>query len=61
MDSPTTADGYLRYWRTRVNRMKDTMNRRPYLLWGYVQEEFGLSNAEMIRYFGERPANPDAQ
>ena len=61
VDSPTTADGYLRYWRTRVNRMKDTMNRRPYLLWGYVQEEFGLSNTEMIRYFGERPANPDAQ
>ena len=58
-DSPTTADGYLRYWQTRVNRMKDTMRRRPYLLWGFVQDQFQLTNAQMIHYFGERPANPD--
>ena len=60
IDSPTTADGYLRYWQTRVNRMKETMTRRPYLLWGFIQDQFELSNDQMIYYFGARPANPDA-
>lgn len=59
-DSPTTADGYLRYWQTRVNRMKNTMTRRPYFLWGFIQEQFGLSDDQMVYYFGARPANPDA-
>lgn len=57
-ESPTTSDGYMRYWQQRVNRMKNTMNKRPYYLWGYVQEQFGLSNSQMIYYFGERPPQP---
>lgn len=61
IDSPTTMEGYLRYWETRVNRMKDTMTRRPYLFWGFVQNQFGLTNEQMIYYFGARPANPDAE
>lgn len=60
IDSPTTADGYMRYWQERVDRMKNTINRRPYLLWGFVQEQFELTDAQMIHYFGARPANPDA-
>lgn len=58
-DSPTTASGYLRYWQVRVDRMKETMRYRPYKFWGLVQEGFSLSQAEMLHYFGERPANPD--
>ena len=58
-DSPITAHGYMRYWQQRVNRMKDTMRRRPYLFWGYFQDEFKLTDAQMTHYFGERPANPD--
>ena len=60
VDSPTTADGYMRYWQVRVDRMKNTMNKRPYLLWGFVQEQFKLSDSQMIHYFGARPANPEA-
>lgn len=60
-DSPTSADGYLRYWQVRVNRMRnETMLYRPYRLWGYIQQFWGLSNSEMIHYFGERPQNPQA-
>ena len=58
-DSPTTADGYMRYWRTRVDRMKNVMNWRPWRFWGFVQEQFKLSDAEMIRYFGPRPKSPE--
>ena len=56
-DSPASADGYLRYWQIRVDRAKNVMRKRPYFFWGFVQDEFKLSNEEMIHYFGERPAN----
>ena len=58
-DSPTSADGYLRYWQVRVDRMKETMRYRPYKFYGLVQEAFSLNKAEMLHYFGERPENPD--
>lgn len=56
---PITADGALRYWNQRVERLRNTLKKRPNKLWGYIQEGFGLSNAEMVHYFGERPALPD--
>lgn len=58
-DSPTSADGYLRYWQVRVDRMKETMRYRPYKFYGLVQEAFSLNKAEMLHYFGEMPENPD--
>ena len=60
IDSPTTASGSIRYWRQRVDRLRNTvMVYRPYRFWGMVQEQFQLSNQQMIEYFGERPADPD--
>lgn len=59
VDSPSSASGLLRYWRQRVDRMKNTMAYRPYRLWGMVQTQFRLSDLEMIHYFGERPQDPD--
>lgn len=59
-DSPTSADGLLRYWQSRVNRMKNVINWRPYRLWGFVQEEFNLTNDQMLHYFGPRPASPES-
>ena len=62
IDSPTSAEGYMRYWRVRVDRMKnETMTYRPYRLWGFVQDQFGLNDSQMEYYFGPRPANPDAK
>lgn len=62
IDSPTTAEAYMRYWQVRVDRMRnETMALRPYKLWGFVQDQFGLSNDQMIYYFGARPANPEAE
>ena len=58
-DSPTSASGLFRYWRQRVERMKETMTYRPYKFWGLVQTQFQLSDLQMVEYFGNRPANPD--
>ena len=60
IDSPTTASGSIRYWRQRVDRLRNTvMVYRPYRFWGMVQEQFQLSNQQMLDYFGPRPADPD--
>ena len=60
-DSPSSAAGLLRYWRQRVDRLKNVMTLRPYRLWGYVQEQFQLSDLQMAHYFGPRPADPEAK
>ncbi len=55
---PTTVDGAYRYWERHINRLKNTLKKRPNLLWGYIQDAFSLSDAEMIEYFGPRPEMP---
>ncbi|MBR1685662.1 MAG: lamin tail domain-containing protein [Clostridia bacterium] len=56
---PTTGDGAYRYWEKRIQRLENTLKKRPNLLWGYAQEAFSLSDEEMIHYFGERPPIPE--
>ncbi len=60
-DSPLSKDGAIGYWNTRINRMRDTINRRHHFLWGYVKDAFGLTNAQMLELFGEQPADPLAK
>ena len=57
-DSPLTKDGALRYWNTRCEFTRGVMRKRHYYLWGFIQDQFKLSNTEMISLFGERPAQP---
>lgn len=57
-DSPTTPEGAMSYWRSRVNRMRNVIKKRPHLLWGFIQDEFKLSDKQMIHYFGARPVMP---
>ena len=59
-DSPLSADGAMRYWKTRISRMRDqTMVARPYYIYTYTQETFKLSDRDMLYYFGEAcPAKP---
>lgn len=58
VESPLTADGALRYWNQRVDRLRNTAKKRPNLFYAMVQEQFNLSNAQMVGYFGERPEMP---
>ena len=58
-EAPTTADGAYRYWQQRITRLQNTLKKRPNLLWGYIKDTFDLTNAQMLDYFGERPAMPE--
>ena len=57
-DVPTTSDGALRYWEKRVERLRNVCRKRPNKLWGFAQDAFNLTDAEMIEYFGPRPEMP---
>ncbi len=57
-DSPTTPQGAMSYWRTRLNRLRNIIKKRPNLFWGMVQEKFELSDAQMTEYLGPRPEMP---
>ncbi len=54
-DPPADPGAALNYWKNRVNRQKNIIRARPYIVWGQAQEWFELSNQQMIEYFGERP------
>lgn len=54
-DQPKNAVGAYSYWVTRCNRARNVMLWRPYIFWNEVKEYFGLSEAEMISYYGECP------
>ena len=56
---PTTADGAYRYWEKRIQRLQNTIRKRPNLLWGFAQEAFALTDEQMIAYFGPRPVMPE--
>ena len=60
-DSPLNKDGAIGYWNTRINRMRDTINRRHHFLWGFIKEAFNVSNAQMLELFGEQPEDPLAK
>ncbi len=55
---PTSVDGAKRYWEKHINRLRNTLKKRPNLLWGYIQDAFTLTDAQMLDYFGPRPEMP---
>jgi hypothetical protein len=58
VDSPTTPEGALRYWNTRLDYTRNVLRKRPTYFYEMVQERLGLSDEQMISYFGEKPALP---
>lgn len=50
-----SEDGAYRYWEERLARLRNTIRKRPNLLWGYIKQAFNLSDAEMEMYFGKQP------
>ena len=57
-DSPLTAEDAMNYWKSRLNRSRNVIKKRPTLFYGMVQDYFNLSDASMVKYFGEKPAMP---
>ncbi len=59
-DSPMTADGMMRYWKTRINFTSNVIRKRPYYIYTLTQEQFKLTNEQMLDYFGGPcPAQPE--
>ena len=41
-----------------MNRLRNVIRKRPNKLWGFVKEQFKLSDAQMLDYFGPQPEIP---
>lgn len=57
-DSPTTPEGAIRYWHTRLNYTRNVLKKRPTLFYELVQKKFELTDGQMFLYFGEKPEMP---
>jgi len=55
VDQPQSKDGALRYWKTRVERLRNVARKRPAYCWRQVAEWFKLTDAQMEAYFGPIP------
>lgn len=58
MEQPQTVDGAMRYWVSRIDRLRNVIRKRPRHFWVQMKEWYNLSDEEMIRYFGEKPEYP---
>ena len=58
-DNPTTPEGALRYWNTRLDRLRNVLKKRPTRFYEMVQEQFNLSDDQMSFYFGDKPPMPE--
>ena len=58
VDQPQSKDGALRYWESRVNRLRNVARKRPAYCWRQVAEWFKLTDAQMEHYFGPIPIMP---
>ena len=48
------------YWKQRIDRMRNgTMVKRPWYVYLYTQKFFGLSNQEMVQYFGSEQSKEE--
>ena len=56
-ESPSTSEGYMRYWRSRVSRSVNVLSKRPHFIWAFIQKQFSLTNDQMLHYFGPQPEN----
>ncbi len=59
LDQPKNPAGAYNYWVSRCERAIRVMNRRPYFVWVDIKDTFGLSDEEMISYFGPCPVIPE--
>ncbi len=58
IDSPMTAEGAMRYWKSRLDYTRNVMKKRPTYFWEIIQKYFNLPDAAMVEYFGEKPPMP---
>ncbi len=59
VDSPTTPEGAMRYWNTRLEYTRNVLKKRPRYFYEMVQERFELTDDQMVIYFGVKPELPE--
>jgi len=58
-DQPKNPEGGYNYWVSRCERMLERIfPRRPYYMWQEIIHYFGLTEAQMVSYFGPCPPKP---
>ena len=57
-DSPLTPEGALSYWNKRLDFTRNVIKKRPTYLYEMIQEQFQLTDGQMVIYFGEKPEMP---
>ena len=55
IDAPANPEGAYTYWKGRLARLENVINKRSHYEWGHIQNWFALSDAQMVAYFGARP------
>ena len=55
---PTKEGSAYTYWQSRISRLQNVLKKRPNRLWKMVQDQFKLTDAQMIQYFGPQPEMP---
>ena len=58
-DNPTTPEGALRYWNTRITRLKNVLKKRPTYFYEMVQERLEMTDDQMLLFFGPKPELPE--
>jgi hypothetical protein len=58
IEAPASPEGAYAYWKQRLSRLENVINKRGNLTWGHVQNWFKLSDEQMRSYFGDRPPLP---
>jgi hypothetical protein len=58
MEQPKTVDGCMRYWNSRVDRLRNVVRKRPRHCYVQVKEWFSLTDEQMLHYFGPKPEFP---
>lgn len=59
VDSPTTPEGAMRYWNTRLDYTRNVIKKRPTYFYEMVQERFELTDDQMLIFFGTKPELPE--
>lgn len=59
VDSPTTPEGAMRYWNTRLDYTRNVIKKRPTYFYEMVQERFELTDDQMLIFFGAKPELPE--
>lgn len=58
LEQPKTVDGCIRYWNSRIDRLRNVIRKRPRHCWVQIKEWYKLTDEQMLHYLGPKPEFP---